>query len=288
MPADRPHDRSARIVPGVEAEDRLTQSIKWMWSLGDYTELARRLEPCGGILADACGIKAGMEVLDVAAGNGNFAVAAARRGARVTASDLTPRMVELGRRRTAGERQAVEWIEANAEELPFDGGRFDVVASVFGAMFALHHDRVAPELFRVARPGGVVAMANYASRGFLGEMGQLLASLAPSSSTETPSPFLWGDPDQVRRRFEGFASSVHTEMRTASFEFESLEAGWEFWERTNAPQAAMKAMMPAEAYAAFVDRELGLMRELNRADDGRLRLEWDWVLVVARKPEPVT
>lgn len=271
-------------MPGVEGEDRLTQSIKWMWSLGDYTELARRLEPCAVALADASGINAGMEVLDVAAGDGNFAVAAARRGARVTAADLTPRMIELGRQRTAGEGLAIEWMEANVEELPFDGARFDVVASVFGAMFALHHDRVAPELFRVARPGGVVAMANYASGGFLGQMGKLLASLTPPSSTETSSPFLWGDPDQVRRRFEGLASSVKTEMRTASFEFESLEAGWEFWERTNAPQSAMNAMMPAEAYAAFVERELGLMRELNRAEGGRLRLDWDWLLVVARNP----
>ena len=265
-------------------DDRLTQSIRWMWSLGDYTELALRLEPAAVALAEACGIVPGMDVLDVAAGNGNFAIAAARRGARVTASDLTPRMIELGRQRSAGERLAIEWTEANAEELPFDGGRFDLVASVFGAMFALHPDRVAPELFRVARPDGVVALANYASKGFLGRMGEVLASLAPPSSTETHSPFEWGDPDMVRRRFAGLASSVQMEGRTAAFEFESLEAGWEFWERTNAPQAAMKAMMPPEAYAALVQRELGLMRELNQAEKGRLRLEWDWLLVVARKP----
>ena len=264
-------------------DERLTQSIKWMWSLGDYNELARRLEPCAVALADACEIAGGMQVLDVAAGNGNFAIAAARRGARVTASDLTPRMIELGRQRTAGEGLAIEWKEASVEDLPFEAGRFDVVGSVFGAQFALQPDRVAPELFKVARPGGVVAMANYSRKGFLGEMGQLLESLRPPSAAETHSPFEWGDPDEVRRRFDGLASSVHTEERTASFDFDSLEAGWEFWERTNGPQNAMKAMMPAEAYAAFVRQELDLMRSLNRADGGRLRLEWDWLLVVARR-----
>lgn len=138
--------------------------------------------------------------------------------------------------------------------------------------------------FRVARPGGVVAMANYSSEGFLGRMGQLLESLRPPSSTETVSPFLWGVSDEIRRRFAGLAATVHTEVRAEAFTFESLEAGWEFWERSNAPQAAMKAIMPAEAYPAHFQRELALMRELNRADNGRLRLECDWLLVVARKP----
>jgi hypothetical protein len=91
-----------------------------------------------------------------------------------------------------------------------------------------------------------------------------------------------GDPDRVRRRFDGLASSVSTEVRTAAFEVDSLEAGWEFWERTNGPQNAMKAMMPAEPYGAFGRQELDLMRSLGRAEGGRLRLEWDWLLV-ARK-----
>ena len=108
-------------------DERLTQSVKWMWSLGDYSELAPRLEPCAKALADACKIAGGMQVLDVAAGNGNFAIAAARRGARVTASDLTPRMIELGRQRTAGEGLAIEWKEARVEELPFEEGVADAI-----------------------------------------------------------------------------------------------------------------------------------------------------------------
>src|SRR5438309_11842767 len=112
-------------------DERLTQSIKWMWSLGDYNELARRLEPCAVALADACEIAGGMQVLDVAAGSGNFAIDAARRGARVTASDLTPRLIELGRHRTAGQGLATEWKQARVEELPLDAGWCDVVAAAF-------------------------------------------------------------------------------------------------------------------------------------------------------------
>src|ERR1700682_4195070 len=105
--------------------------MRWMWSLGDYTRLAQVLEPHSESLADACQIRPGTTVLDVAAGNGNFAIAAARRGAAVTASDLTPRMVELGRARSAAGGLNIEWIEADAEQLPFADGGYDIVASVF-------------------------------------------------------------------------------------------------------------------------------------------------------------
>ena len=114
----------------------IKDSQKLMWSLGDYRELARQFEPTAIALVEACGIGPGMEVLEVAAGTGNLAVAAARRGARVVATDLTPRMVELGRERSAAEGLDIEWLEADAEDLPFEDGRFDVAASTFGAMFA--------------------------------------------------------------------------------------------------------------------------------------------------------
>jgi ubiquinone/menaquinone biosynthesis C-methylase UbiE len=114
-----------------------------MWALGDYTEVARYLEPYAEALAGFAKVQPGSEVLDVAAGNGNFAIAAARRGARVIATDLTPAMIELGRLRTEAANLDVEWREADAEALPFADGRFDLVASVFGAMFAPRPERVA-------------------------------------------------------------------------------------------------------------------------------------------------
>ncbi len=181
--------------------------MRWMWSLGDYTSLAERLEPHAQALADACDLDPGTTVLEVAAGNGNFALAAAARGAVVTATDLTPRMVELGRARTADVR-TIEWSEADAEQLPFADGSYDVVASVFGAQFAPRPELVASEMFRVAKPAGLVAMANYSPGGFLGRLSDLMASFSAHPAFELPSPFAWGDEDEARRRFAAQASSI--------------------------------------------------------------------------------
>jgi len=159
--------------------------------MGDYTSLAERLEAHSQTLADACNLGLGTLVLDVAAGNGNFAVAAARRGALVTATDLTPSMIELGRIRTA-EIGAIAWSEADAEQLPFGDGTYHVVASVFGAQFALRPEVVASEMFRVAKPGGLVAMANYGPGGFLGRLSDLMASFSARPAFDLPSPFALG------------------------------------------------------------------------------------------------
>ena len=198
--------------------------MRWMWSLGDYPRLAEALEPHAEALADACKIRRDASVLDVAAGNGNFAFAAAHRGATVTASDLTPRMVELGRARSASGGSSMEWTEADAEQLPFADAGYDVVASVFGAMFAPRPQLVAAELFRVAKPGGLVAMANYSPGGFLGRLSDAMASFSSRPTLELPSPFLWGDEGEVRRRFSHFATSIEVTHRRLTFEGSSVEA----------------------------------------------------------------
>src|SRR3954454_23817850 len=128
------------------------------WGLGEYSPLSRLLRPAAEAACDAAAVSAGQEVLDVAAGDGNFALLAAQEGATVVASDLSPGMVERGRTRSEAEDYAIEWVEADAEELPFEDGRFDCVGSVFGAMIAPQPRRVAEELFRVTRPGGTVGM----------------------------------------------------------------------------------------------------------------------------------
>jgi SAM-dependent methyltransferase len=273
------------VVAMDNASARMKEAIKWMWSLGDYREVALYLLPHAEALVDACAIAAGMEVLDVAAGNGNFAVLAARAGGTVTATDLTPRMIQLGRARSSDENLAVEWLEADAEELPFPDGSFDVVASVFGAMFAPHPDRVAAELFRVARPGGVVAMANYGSDGFLRAMADLLGSFSPSGPVDAPSPFLWGDADIVRDRFAGWASSIEFEERTVRFEFPTVQEGWAFWQRTNPPLIALGKMLPEDSYARVTEEGARLVRGLNSAAGARLVLDSSSLLVRAMKSE---
>lgn len=256
-----------------------------MWSLGDYTKLAEVLEPHAETLADACRIRTGTTVLDVAAGNGNFAFAAARRGAIVTASDLTPHMVELGRARSDAGGSHIEWTEADAEQLPFADAGYDIAASVFGAMFAPQPELVASELFRVVKPGGLVAMANYSPGGFLGRLSDLIASFSTRPAFELPSPFLWGAEDEVRIRFGRLAESIDFSHRRLSFEFGSLEGFLKFWEETNAPQNALKAMLPLEAYQRVVAAERALVDELNESTRGRVKVSSPYLLVLARKPK---
>src|SRR2546422_10248015 len=206
-----------------------------MWTQGDYAAVAQLLEPCAIRLAGLCDVGPSMKVLDVAAGNGNFALAAARRGAKVTACDLTPKMIEMGRARGEADGREIAWIEGDAEMLPFPDANFDLVASVFGAMFAPQPERVASELFRVCRSGGIVAMANYSPGGFLGSMSDLFARYSTPLPVVLPSPFEWGDAAVVNRRFDGLAGQIEIQPDTLAMRFDSVDAAMEFWERTNAP-----------------------------------------------------
>ena len=257
--------------------------MRWMWSQGDYPRVAEVLEPHAEALAEACEIAPGTTVLDVAAGNGNFALAAARRGAIVTATDLTPRMVELGRARSADAGVSIEWAEADAEHLPYIDASYDIVASVFGSMFAPQPQLVASEMFRVAKPGGLVAMANYSPGGYLGRLSDLMNGLVPRPAVEFPSPFEWGDEAVLRRRFERLAASIEVEHRTLYFESDSVEEFLEFWENTNAPQAALKARVTADVYQRAQREKEQLVRELNESGHGRLKVTSPYILAMARK-----
>jgi SAM-dependent methyltransferase len=241
-------------------------AARWMWSLGDYGAIAAHLEPHAIELAQRSRLQAGSEVLDVAAGNGNFAIAAARLGATVVATDLTPSMVQLGEGRSRSLGLPIEWREADAEHLPFPDERFDVVASVFGAMFAPDPERVALELFRVARRGGLVAM-----------------EYGPPPPPGMHSPFEWGVTDEVHRRFKGLTSSIEIYPQALTFEFESLDAGWEFWARANPPLSAILTLLDADQAASLREEGKKLFTELNQVSGGGLTLESDYLQVLARK-----
>src|SRR3954467_1642913 len=172
------------------------------WGLGDYARIAGLILPVSRALVDACAISAGQEVLDVAAGNGNLTVLAGEEGASVVASDLSPGQVELGKARTQQEGLDVEWVVADAEELPFEDDRFDCAASVFGAMFAPRPDKAASEMFRVVKPGGTVGMANWGPYGAQGEMFECLARYGPQLPEGVPNPRQWGVEEVVRERLE--------------------------------------------------------------------------------------
>jgi SAM-dependent methyltransferase len=173
-----------------------------MWASGDYPSMVETfLLPLGPRLVEACGIGPGMRVLDVAAGTGNASIPAAERGASVTASDLTPELLEAGRRRAEGEGLELEWAEADAENLPFEDASFDVVMSSIGAMFAPHHQDVADELVRVCRPGGTIGLLSWTPEGMIGALFRTMGPFAPAPPPGAQPPPLWGSEGHVRELF---------------------------------------------------------------------------------------
>jgi ubiquinone/menaquinone biosynthesis C-methylase UbiE len=200
------------LTPAATAADReLKERHRKMWSLGDYPGMARDfLLPLGERLVGAAGIAAGDRVLDVGAGTGNAAVAAARRGAQVVASDLTPELFDDGRARAAEHGVELEWVQADAEALPFDDGAFDVVVSCIGAMFAPHHDATAQELARVCRPGGTIAMLNWTPEGVIGELFRTMRPFMPAPPPGASPPPLWGSEAHVAELFGPAVADLST------------------------------------------------------------------------------
>jgi ubiquinone/menaquinone biosynthesis C-methylase UbiE len=262
---------------------KLKQGQKAMWALGDYSVVAERLIAAADALATECGIRPGAQVLDVAAGNGNFAVVAARAGAKVVACDITPRMIELGRARTEAEGLAVRWDEADAEELPYPADRFDVAASVFGVMFTPQPTRVVAELVRVTRPGGLIALANYSPQGFLPRLGELVEHALAAPPLPLPSHFLWGDEGELRRRFSAHDLSIRTIPRTLTFTFASVAEARSFWEGTSGP-LALRQRLAQSAYADFLGRLEAEISAMNRATSDSVVLETPYLLALVRRP----
>src|SRR3954447_10253869 len=170
-----------------------------MWASGDYRSMVETwLLPIGRRLVEASGIAAGDRVLDVAAGTGNASIPAAQLGARVTASDLTPELLEIGRRRAENAGLDIDWVPAAAERLPFEDESFDVVMSAIGVMFAPHHQQAADELVRVCRPSGTIALLSWTPEGMIGELFRTMGPFAPPPPPGATPPPRWGDPGHVR------------------------------------------------------------------------------------------
>jgi SAM-dependent methyltransferase len=264
------------------AVDQMKARASEAWGLGDYSRIARLILPVSQALVDACFISAGQEVLDVAAGNGNLTVIAGEEGASVVASDFAPAQVELGRKRTEEEGLDVEWVVADAEELPFEDDRFDCAASVFGAMFAPRPERVAEELFRVVKPGGTVGMANWGPYGAQGELFECLTKYAPPFPEGVPNPRQWGLEEVVQERFGPYASSLQADRVTLRWEFDSAEEALQTFGSAG-PSVAQRAAMSEEKLQQMGTEAFALLQKHNKADDGRVVLEPLYLQVVARK-----
>jgi SAM-dependent methyltransferase len=268
------------------ADQQLKARHRAMWASGDYPSMVETwLLPLGPRLVDACGIAAGMRVLDVAAGTGNASIPAAARGAEVTASDLTPELLEAGRRRAQGMGAELEWVEADAERLPFASAGFDVVMSCIGAMFAPHHQDVADELVRVCAPGGTVGLLSWAHDGMLGALFRTMGPFAPPPPPGAQPPPLWGSEAHLRELF-----GERVEWRT--FERQTLEVTafahprdyGEHFKARYGPTIAARANAVKTGREAEFDAALdAFCDEWNRGTQERARFEMDYLLAVGMR-----
>ena len=257
------------------------QRQRYAWGLGDYSGISEMLRPAAEALCEACGVTEGDRVLDVAAGDGNFALAAARRGAEVVASDLSPKMLERGRARSEAEGQRIEWVEADAEELPFEDARFDRVGSAFGAMIAPRPERVASELFRVARPGGTVGMTAWTPESFAVQLFSIARKYQPPAP-ELPRLEEWGMEETVRERFAGLAASVEMDRRAVTWAAGSMEE-FERFEQSTPMSTATRQVLSETDLEALRAEQRDFLREWTGKADGPFSIDAEYLLIVARK-----
>jgi len=256
---------------------------KQMWTAGDFADIARTIEEVAELIVERAGAGPGTEMLDVATGSGNVAIPAAQRGARVTGLDLTPKLLDAARRRAAEAGVEVQWIEGDAEQLPFEDRSFDVVTSCFGVIFAPRHEHAAGELTRVARPGATIVFTAWTPEGLNGEMFKLIGSYMPPPPPEIKSGLLWGTEDHVRSLFADSGAELTFERHTVDFLHDSPESWVEYNERVLGPTIMAKGMLePQGRWEELRGRLVELYRERNEATDGSLRVGAEYLLTTAR------
>jgi SAM-dependent methyltransferase len=233
------------------------------WASGDFSVVASRIVYQAEQLCETADLQAGARVLDVATGSGNAALAAARRGCEVVGVDYVPALLERGRVRAAAEHLSVEFVEGDAEQLPFPSASFDGVISIYGVMFAPHHQRAADELARVCRLGGRIALACWTPTGFIGETFRVFARYLPPAPGLQP-PIRWGDEAYQRELFRDCAASVTSYSRTAIFRFRSAEENVSFFRTYYGPTLrAFDALSAADRQGLYRDL-VSLARRYDR------------------------
>lgn len=249
------------------------------WAAGDYARVGNVILISAELLCEAVDIRGGQRVLDVAAGSGNAALAAARRFARVTATDYVPALLDEARKRAAVEGLDLAFQEADAEALPFPDASFDVVLSTFGAMFAPDHEQVARELARVCRPGGKIGMVNWTPEGFLGDFFRTMGKHVPPPAG-VRSPMLWGSEGHLRALF-GDAVALTTTRRMFVFRQASPRAWIDYFRTYYGPTLkAFAALDEAGQGRLIADLEETIARH-NVADDGTMVVPAEYLEVVA-------
>ena len=270
----------------TEADRALKARHRAMWALGDYPAVASEVIPTlGAVLVEACGVRHGDRVLDVAAGSGNAAIPAALAGAHVVASDLTPELFDVGRQVAADLGADVQWREADAEALPFADGEFDTVLSCVGVMFAPHHQVSADELVRVCRPGGTIGLLSWTPEGFIGQMFEVMKPYAPAPPPGAQPPPLWGSEDYVRELLGDRVTDVVARKQNARIDrFARPEEFVEFFKSSYGPTISVyRAMADSPDRAHELDHALVELARQYDQGTGTTLMDWEYLLVTARK-----
>lgn len=271
------------MQPATDGLERLKRRMRETWMAGDFGQIARYSARSAAEFVDRLNIQPQTRVLDAACGTGNLAIPAARRGALVTGSDIAPNLLEQARQRAAVENLEVIFEEADVEALPYQAAQFDVVMSMFGAMFAPRPELAAAELSRVCRPGGTIAMANWTPGGFIGKVFEVGAKYIPPPEG-IAAPVRWGDEPTVRDRLGPYASAIRTTLRVAEFDFPfpPSQVVRFFREYFGPTKLAFERLNHEEQVAYAADLE-ELWRKHNEADSDRTRIRGEFLEVVAAR-----
>jgi SAM-dependent methyltransferase len=269
--------------PPPSGFEQLKQNMRSAWIAGDFGQIARYTEKGAEEFMNRLPIRPEMRVLDVACGTGNTALPAARKGARVTGVDIAPNLLEQARQRVAAEGFEAVFDEGDAEQLPYPDAHFDVVLSMFGAMFAPRPERVASELARVCRPGGLIAMANWTPNGFVGKMFALGARYVPPPEG-VPPPVLWGREEVVRERLGAFTSRIETALRAVAFDYpypprDVVQLFREYF----GPTRVAFSKLDAAGQRAYGEELETLWREQNEAEGSRTLIRAEYLEVSATR-----
>ncbi|UGQ47370.1 class I SAM-dependent methyltransferase [Massilia endophytica] len=252
------------------------------WASGDFAVVGTTLQIVGETLAEAANICAGEAVLDVAAGNGNATLAAARRFARVVSTDYVPALLEKGAARARAEGLAVQFQAADAEDLPFADNTFDAVLSSYGVMFAPDHRKAASELLRVLRPGGRIGLANWTPQGFIGQLFKVIGAHVPPPAG-LQSPALWGTEAHLQELFGAGAARIDCTRRTFNFRYQSPAHWLQIFRDYYGPTHKAFAALAPEAQQALEADILALLERMNIGGAASLVVPGEYLEVVIAK-----
>jgi SAM-dependent methyltransferase len=270
-------------TPAAPDYAAITARQQRVWATGDYAAVAARIPIISELLCDSADLRAGSHVLDVAGGSGNTALAAARCGARVVSLDYVPSLLERARRRTEAEGLEVEYVEGDAQALPFADAEFDAAVSAVGVMFAPDHRRTAGELLRVVRPGGTIALASWTPEGFIGGLLRTVGAHVPPPPGLTP-PTMWGDEDHIRDLLGDGVGSLRATRRDYTFRYESPEDFTAFFRTYYGPTVAAFGALDPEGQDRLAADIGDLVRRFDRlGGDGPVAIPGEYLEVVATR-----